>query len=337
MPANKDFARRIEILDECFRNRQKKWTLDALINEVNRKLMDRYGVNAGKRTVQNDIKHLIEEKNAPIAKKKEGSATYFYYLDKDFSIKNLPIQEEEVNLLKSAIDILSQVNDFKLLTEVEAIVDKLQNTIDIRVEGRAACIQFEKHTVSTGTKHIDDLFNAIRDQSAIRITYQSFKATQPEESIFHPYLLKEYRNRWFLIGRKESSNQITNMALDRIKRIRNSISPYLPNDLFDPAVYFDNIIGVTFPEGALIQEIKIKCDAKQSPYIKTKPIHHTQKIIRTFENGDIIVSLWLIDNYEFRSTLMSYGCEIEVLSPNTIRNSIRDYFTKGIKRYTTSD
>ena len=66
MPDNKNFACRIEIIDECLRNRFRKWTLQNLIDAVNDKLMERYGKTAGKRTIQDDLKFMKEEKVAPI-------------------------------------------------------------------------------------------------------------------------------------------------------------------------------------------------------------------------------------------------------------------------------
>ena len=128
MPKNKDFALRIEIIDECFRNNLPRWTLDSLVSEVNRKLRERYDKSASKHTIQNDIKYLVEEKNAPIDRKREGNIVYFYYLDKNFSIKNIPLEEEEVNLLKDAINILSQVSEFQIVDEVKEIILKLQNS-----------------------------------------------------------------------------------------------------------------------------------------------------------------------------------------------------------------
>lgn len=333
MPANKDFAIRIEIIDECLRNSLHKWTLDRLIETVNSKLVEQYGKTASKRTIQNDIKFLIEEKNAPIAKKKDGSNTYFFYLDKTFSIKNLPLEEDEVLLLKDAINILRQVNEFQILGEVANIIKKLENTVASSKEAKPSCIQFERNTVATGAQYIDDIFASITGKSALRISYQPFTATEPKQLVFHPYLLKEFRNRWFLIGRNGDAKNISILALDRIKEIKNSSSSFITNDLFDPETYFNNIIGVTLPEGQTVNEIEIKVASNQVPYIKTKPIHHTQEITKQYKNGDIIVKLWLINNYELRSVLLSYGGDVEVLKPESLREEIIAVFQKAAKAY----
>jgi predicted DNA-binding transcriptional regulator YafY len=333
MPQNKDFSLRTEIIDECLRNRFRKWTLEKLVEEVNNKLTERYNKTATKRTIQSDIKFLIEEKNAPIAKKKDGNLTYFSYMDNNFSIKNLPINEEDVNLLRDAIKILSQVNEFQILRDVEDVINKLQNTISTNGEANPTFIQFERHTISVGTHFIDNIMSAIKGKTALKISYQSFKANAAKDFIFHTYLLKEYRNRWFAIGREDNTSKITILALDRIKALKPSQQEYIANDLFNPDTYYNNLIGITFPDSEGIQEIKIKVCSSQAPYILTKPIHHTQEIIKKHMSGDLKIKLQVIDNYELRSVLLSYGADIEVLEPESLRVGIKEIFSTGVKLY----
>lgn len=333
MPDNKNFAYRIEVIDECLRNRFRKWKLENLIDVVNDKLLERYGKTASKRTIQDDLKYMKEEKGAPIEKRKDGAITYFFYSDVNYSLKNLPIKNEEIGFLNDAINILSQVNDFKIIQDIGEIVNKLQNTINTNIENGPSIIQFEKHTTAIGTEYIDDIFSAIKEKCALRITYQSFNANEPNQYIFHPYLLKEYRNRWFVIGRKEGSYKVTNLALDRIKTIKNSNNQYAPNDLFDPETYFNNLIGVSMPEGETIQQIDIRVAAKQVPYVRTKPIHYTQEVIKVYAQGDILIRLWLINNYELRSVLQSFGCDLEVLKPESLRESLKSTFQNALECY----
>ena len=82
-----------------------------------------------------------------------------------YSIKNLPIDNEEIAFLKDAIHILRQVNDFKILGDVDAIINKLQNTVQTNIEGGASIVQFEKHTIALGTEYIDKIFDATTEFS----------------------------------------------------------------------------------------------------------------------------------------------------------------------------
>ena len=333
MPKNKDFALRIEIIDECLRNQYRKWTLQKLIDAINDKLKDRYGKSIGKRTIQDDIKYLKFDKMAPIEKRKEGQNTFFYYSDSNYSVKNLPINNEEISYLNDAINILRQVSDFKIIQDVDDIIYKLKSRVDTNIEKGESIIQFEKHTVSQGLNFSDDIFAAIKGKSPIRISYKPFKSEELVNCIFHPYLLKEYRNRWFAIGRKECEKYITNFALDRIKEIKNSNEKFVLNDLFDPKTYFDNLIGVSKPIGEAPQYIEVKVSAKQVPYILTKPVHFSHEVIKTYRNKDVIIRLFLICNYELRSVLLSYIPDIEIIKPVSLRKEMISHLNEAINKY----
>ncbi|MBO9658909.1 MAG: WYL domain-containing protein, partial [Chitinophagaceae bacterium] len=153
------------------------------------------------------------------------------------------------------------------------------------------------------------------------------------ESVFHPYLLKEYRNRWFVIGRQEGKKKLINFALDRIKKIRNSSKKYQYNDLHDMSNYFDNLIGVTLPKNGAIDEIEIKVSSIQTPYIITKPIHNSQLIIKEYQDGSVIIRLSLIINEELKSVLLGYGNDIEVLKPASLRENMKTIFQSGFNSY----
>jgi len=333
MPENKDFSYRLEILDECLRNKYRNWSLQDLIDKVNERLQERYHTNASRRTIQADLKYLIEEKQAPIGKKKIGKATYFFYADANYSIKNLPIKDEEVEFLRDAINMLRQVNDFKILQDVEDIVNKLQNAVNTNVAGGPSIIQFEKNASTLGIDFIDDLFTAIKEKVVLRIIYQSFKNNTPEEYTFCPYLLKEYRNRWFVIGRKADATTFTILALDRIKSIKASAQEYICNDFFNPETYFNHVIGVTIPIGEVPQIIEIKVKALQAPYILTKPIHYSQEITRRYKNGDVVIRLYLINNYELRSVLLGYGEDLTVLKPASLKEKMKETFINAANNY----
>lgn len=320
MPKNKDFQRRIELIDECLRRKQKKWSVQTLLDAINDKLIAEYGKEVSKRTLQNDLNYIQHDLQAPIEVVKEAQVYYYSYTDPNYSIKNIPVTEEEITYLKDALEMLKQVQGLSIVSDVEAIVTKLENTIDATVPDSRSYIQFEQNR-TTGNEYIDPIFNAIKEKSALRITYQPF-GKEPQEWLIHPYLLKEYRNRWFLIGRKDTEAYTVNIALDRIKKIRNAREVYLENDLFDPGVYFDNLVGVTIPIGSAVEKVEIRVKKQQLPYIITKPIHTSQSVVKQYKNGDAVLSLDLIINYELTALLLSYGSSLEVLKPESLRKEL---------------
>jgi predicted DNA-binding transcriptional regulator YafY len=322
MPKVKDFYHRIEFIDECFRQHGKKWTIEALLECVNQKLEDRFEESVSKRTLQYALTYLIDEKQAPIQKVREGSRVLYYYADANYSIKNLPLTDEEVLLLKDAIEIIKQIGSISIAQEALSVIGKLEKSIEENPGTDRTIIQFERQTVATGLEHLDDLFSAVKGKTVLKITYQPF-GKDAFDQIVHPYLLKEYRNRWFLISRDDKYNSVCNLALDRIKYVKPLSKKFKENDLFDPSTYYNNLIGVTFPSGEKVEDIVLKVSPNQAPYVKSKPIHFTQKT-HYLQDGYVLVTLNVIVNYELRSVLLSYGADIEVIRPIELRNHIRN-------------
>ncbi|MEJ0081707.1 MAG: WYL domain-containing protein [Puia sp.] len=130
----------------------------------------------------------------------------------------------------------------------------------------------------TGINWLDPLYKAIISRSTVQLRYKSFKARSANEIIFFPYLLKEYRNRWFVLGMPKKSKEIITLALDRIQDI--TLKPdilFEQNKLFDAAAYFRNIVGVTRNTGDKPIEVTFFANHVHAPYIRTKPIHFSQK------------------------------------------------------------
>lgn len=332
MPKSKDFYHRIEIIDECLRQKGKKWDIGNLLKAVNVKLEERFDETISKRTLQYALEYLINEKDAPIGKQKDGAAVYYFYTDANYSIKNLPLSDEEIILLKDAVEVIKQIGSTSIAQEAIAVIGKLENTIAQNPLSHRSLIQFEKHTTASGTEHLHDLFTAVKEKIVLNITYQPF-GKEPYTQVVHPYLLKEYRNRWFLLARDDKHNTLCNLALDRIKNIKPFKDSFKENDLFDPNTYFNNLVGVTIPAGEGVSEIVLKVKPAQVPYIKTKPIHLNQETADG-EDGSMLVTLQLINNYELRAVLLSYSPDIEVLQPATLREQIRQMLQAALDTYT---
>lgn len=334
MPKNKDFFHRVAIIDECLRRRNKKWSIEELLICVNDCLLKDYGKSISSRTLYDDLKYLQEEKDAPIEKIRDGNKIQIRYADVNFSIKNIPLYDEDLIKMRDALTILRQVAAPSLVDEVENIVTRLENTFSNGQLPQKTVVQFEQHTASTGAEHFDDLFTAIKERLAIEISYQPFGRPEPYCWIVHPYLLKEYRNRWFLLARINNEPKILTVALDRIQgRVKAAKESFIPNDLFEAETFFNNVIGVTLPEGEIVTDIVINVKANQAPYIKTKPIHFNQKVVQEHQDGSIQIKLSLVNNYELRSVLLGYGADLEVVEPVVLREQIKAVFQAGYNGY----
>ena len=235
MPANKNALIRYKTIDNCLRNRYRRWTLDDLVDACSDALYDMEGIRKGVsvRTVQGDIQMMRSDKlgyNAPI---EVYEHKYYRYADADYSITNMPMSQNDYEVMQEAIDMLRQLEDFEQFTEMTDVISRLQDKLAISKNNRKPVIHFDSVPNLKGLKLLNPLYNYIVHRQTLRILYQSFTATDPTEFILCPYLLKEFRNRWFLFGGKASNLLMFNLALDRIVSVEPVDVPFRENPEFD--------------------------------------------------------------------------------------------------------
>lgn len=328
MPETRKPKDRAEVLDELLSS--GRWTGKQLLEKVNKKLLELDEKTINVRTLKRDLDYL-DLKGAPLHRPIKGDMTYYY--EEDFSIRNIPLETEEVRALKQAVAILRKVDNFQITEDLDLVVAKLENRIHTNIPDNQAIVQFEDHTFALGSNWFTNLFDAIREQNALSIIYQSYKQTEATTYVVHPYLLREFRNRWFLIGREGDTSRLLTLGLDRIKKIKVSKEDYQPNDLFDPEKLYEKVIGVSIDYDAQPQDILVKVNPVSAQHVQSKPIHKYQDIIKREDDGSIIVKLNLIINYELRATLLGFGEGLEVLEPTSLRDEIKNQLEKSLAQY----
>ena len=340
MPLNRSQLIRLTTIDRCLQNRYRRWTLEDLIEACSEAIYDCEGRTDGvsRRTVQADIQLMRSDKlgyEAPII---VVDKKYYTYEDKNYSITNIPLTDMDVNTLQQAMDILRHFQMFSQFSPVTDIIDKLGDHIAVTTKHEIPAIHLEKNERLKGLEHVSTLYQNIISKKAIVVNYQSFKATEPRPFSISPYLLKEYRNRWFIVCYDHFRKDICNYALDRIESIETSKDlTYVENTFFDPEHYFDDVIGVTRELKSRPQIVKLKLDADQAPYVITKPLHSSQRVIRKNDDGSIVVTIKVIYNLELERVIMGFGEHIEVLAPSLLRHRIKKKLQLAYTQYIYKD
>jgi predicted DNA-binding transcriptional regulator YafY len=335
MPANRNALLRYKVIDQCLQNRHRKWTLQDLIGKVSDALYEYEGKkdDISIRTIQLDIQTMRSDKlgyNAPIIVKDKK---YYSYEDPEYSITKIPITKQDLERLSDTIDFLKQFKGFTHFKDLSGMVQRMEDHIYVAKTRKQAIIQFETNQQLKGIEHLDFIYRAIMDRKVICLSYQSFKAKRAQELIYHPYILKEYNNRWFVIGNIDNSTNIQVFALDRIISLQQLNKPiYRTNPNFDGESFFKDIIGVTVMEGSPIETITIKASLLDAPYLITKPIHTSQKILERQEDG-VLLQFTMKVNPELERMLLGFGAGIEVLSPRLLRNKMKRHLEKALERY----
>ncbi len=338
MPINKLALIRYKTIDNCLQNRFRKWTLEDLVDACSRTLEEFEGIEQGvsKRTVQLDIQTMRSEKlgyNAPII---VSDKKYYSYEDKNYSITNIPLTSQDLGTLTEVVEVLRQFKGFSYFEELSTMVNKLEDKVQSHKNKGRSYIHFEKNDLLKGLEYIEPLHKAIMRQKTIDVVYQSFKAREAGSIIFHPYLLKEYRNRWFVIGATHKKTILT-LALDRISSVKEiGGEKYMKNTFFEIDSYFDDTIGVTKNLGVRPQLVVMKIDRANAPYVITKPVHHTQKILKTEPDG-MIFSINVTWNFELEREILGFGEQIKVLSPKRLQNKISWRVKRMLETYEESE
>ena len=318
MSSNKNALIRYKTIDNCLRNRTKLWTLEDLIDACSDALYEYEGKYdlVSKRTVQLDIQNMRSEKlgyNAPI---EVFQKKFYRYSEPDFSIKNIPVNENDIKVMNDAVQILKQFKDFSIFKEMNGVIQKLEDSV--YASKQKAIIHLDKNERLKGLEFIDTLYDAILNKNVLKIEYKSFKARETNYYIIHPQLLKEYNNRWFLITWDEMT--YLTLALDRVISIEKINAEYIDKNI-DGDHFFKEVIGVTVSQRNRPMNVIFWIDKNNAPYVKTKPFHHSQEIIEELEDGTVFkISVQI--NFELERVILGFGESIKIIQPTKLKKKI---------------
>lgn len=335
MAQNKNALIRYKTIDKCLQNNYRQWTLEDLIEACSDALFEYEGKEnkVSKRTIQLDIQLMRSEKlgyNAPI---EVYDKKYYHYAEDGFSITDIPLTETDMNVLTETVSMLKQFKDFSLFNDVSDILQRLEDKIYAEKSNNKPVIHLDKNESLKGLHFLDELYQSIIKKVVLKLEYQSFKAREANTFTFHPFALKEFNNRWFLIGKRNATNPVVNLALDRIIAIDYDFNQTYIEEDFDVEEYYKYVIGVTVNKGLQPRVIQLWVDRTNAPYVLTKPLHNTQRILQENEDGSIVLSLYIKENFEFERLLLGFGAGLEVLKPERLRNRIKSIVEQGARLY----
>ena len=338
MPVNRNTLLRYKTIDRLLRGGREA-TLEQLINACNDELYDCNGYGeVSKRTIQNDIREMRYSMAlgyyAPI---EVVGRKYYTYSDRSYSIMKIPISKDDLLQLSEAVGLLKQMSSFQGFDGVGDIVNRLEDYVASMRYQVEPVILLENTERLQGLEYITPLHDAIMAQEVIKVTYKTFLSEGPVTFSFSPYILKEFRNRWFVFGKRHDAPDglIQNLALDRIKMIAEASKreKYKIERAFVPQSYFKNMIGVSRFMDSPVEHVVFEAMAKDAPYIQTKPLHESQKEVERKADGNIVFSIDVIINYELERDLLGYGEGITVLSPAFLVEKLQERLIKSVENY----
>ncbi len=261
------------------------------------------------------------EHDAPIKYSKANGG--YYYEDPDYTMADIPLTSDDMEAIEFAAKTLLQFKDNELFKQFGSAIDKIADRVTVSKSHDAeSYVQFETTASSGGSEFLSDLLGAIKQNFVIEFDYGKFTEESFSRRRVLPLLLKQYRNRWYLVCFELEKKAYRTFGLDRIDDL------ILTNDVlarpsdFNPDNYFKYSVGIT--SGNQVPErVTIKASALAAKYLDSLPIHSTQKVINMLSDGSFEFELKVVVTEELIREILSYGGAIKVVEPLSLKKEIQ--------------
>ena len=260
----------------------------------------------------------------------------YAYEDPEYSITGLNLGEQDLQALRFATLTLLQFRDMPVFQQYQAAIGRIFERVHASTQrGMDQHVQFEQAPKTLGTEHIAVLMSGIAEKRAVRFTYRKFNADGRSESerCIEPYLLKEYRNRWYVIGKPEGDTAVKTFALDRMDAVVLDEARFVRDRAFNADRYFRNSIGITAgSEG--VREFCWAAAPLLSHYLDSQPIHASQTAL---ENVDPPYPGWkcykieVHPTYELNQWILGFGAEVMPLGPDDWIEQLRGIHERALQ------
>jgi len=260
------------------------------------------------RTLERDIERIRSDYGLEIVYSKANSG---YFIDKSKSVK-----------------VESFFKFLEIVTVADILSESLKDSNKI-----LDYVSFDDSKNFKGIANLKEILIAIRQKRKLHFAHENFWRDTLKKYEITPLLLKEYENRWYVIGVPEEMDEIRTFGIDRITELSLGTLSNLKRSQFKSQLKnFDNIIGLDFNKSKPA-DIRLLVDRIHIKYMKSLPLHHSQNIHTENEKGQSFVDFHLIPNYEFITQVLKIGNEVEVIYPEEFRNEIKNILTDSLKKY----
>lgn len=338
MPVNKYALLRYRIIHRCLSNPYHPYPGREFLRQQCEEALygSSDGSNLSVKTLERDLRDMRDDDilgyHAPILFSREHQG--YYYADPAFDIDKKPLSDEEAEALIFAANTLFQFRDTPIFQHYSFAIEKIFEQLHFHTDegkGPSDVVQFESAPWSRGTDHLPSIYRAIRAQQKIAFSHRKYSDQQISHRILDPYLLKEYRNRWYVIGKEGGKERVQSFGLDRITDLRVLEELFVRAPHFEPESFFRHTLGIT-EAGLSPEQIVLSFSPMQGNYLKSQPLHHSQKVLT--DNGDEFrITLQVSVTWELVQLILGYGSEVEVIAPLSVRTAVAERLRDALNKY----
>jgi predicted DNA-binding transcriptional regulator YafY len=333
MPQSKLAFIRYMLIDQMLRNKHKPYPTKEDLLEA---CAERFGVRSIS-TIEKDLNAMRMEFEAPIeySKREKG----YYYSDPEFKFLSVNLSDDQLKALSFVETFLQEFKFMPIFSEFSDAVDKVLDGLEITrnfgndLKSVNQFIQIDKSPYYKGSDILSRLIKLISNQKTVRIRYQKFGSEQDKDYVIHPYLLKEFRNFWYLVGYVADYKEVRTFGVDRILDAEEAGIPYIPETEvnFQAQSFFKYCYGITALDGRP-ERVVLSFSVFRGNYIKSQPIHPSQQILAD-NDQELRIELHLINNFELRDLILSYGSHVRVIEPISLAEQIKKAIADSLKNY----
>ena len=213
--------------------------------------------------------------------------------------------------------------------EIESILEPFELLNALNIDGGVPDFVFPEKYRPKGLKHLFTLMDAVKRSFRIEFTYSKFSDGSESNRILEPYAIKEYRGRWYIVGRG-LDGLIKTFGLDRIENLNVTSSKFKRDPNFDMVEKFHYSFGIYSSEEYPVEDIILSFDAEDGGYLKSVPLHTSQEIIKDTPE-EFIIKLRLRVTADFIMEILSRSWSLRVISPDSLKLHVRSILEKAIE------
>ena len=229
---------------------------------------------------------------------------YFYYIENNDFLRNNHLQEWMLDSLSISSMLMESTS--------------LQSRILLE-------------NIPAGKQYLQPIINAMKQGHKLQMTYHRFGQQESYTITIEPYAIKVFKQRWYLLAKNPKREAPTVYALDRVKQLIETEETFQFPEDFNTEAFFRDCYGVMNTDDKA-QRIVIRANAPYMNYVRTLPLHHSQKEIKTTDQyADF--EFYLKPTFDFRQELLAQGHDVEVLLPAQLREEMKEMLEKMLGRY----
>ena len=308
--------RRYKVIDTLLRNKRRPYPT---ILDFQKACFEKLDVFPSEETIQKDIRNMRQPEpdgfEAPIVYNRLHKG--YFYEDANFSLNSIRLNEDDLNSIKEAIELLQTIGNSKLSEKFNNALEKI--LISFKEEFpesnfKRKFIETEFISSSRGFEHFDLLFYSCKNRLPVVFSHFSYQKRKFKSLVIHPVLLKEFNNNWYVVGYSEFHNSIRTFGLDRIYEPIIVKKKFIETSQGIIDSYFKDVYGVYPIENCEKQKVEFYLPDILANYIESYPIHHSQFFIK-FSKGKRLFTLDLIPSVELIRLLRSFGKQLVIKKP----------------------